>query len=200
MPANYFDNGGSTKRFEKALSLATKLHAQQTRKNTTTPYLAHLLGVASLVMEDGGEEDEAIAALLHDAVEDQGGLLILEDIRSIFGENVANIVMGCTDAVSEPKPPWRARKEEYLQHLREAPEAVLRVSLADKLHNARCILSDLRYGGDDIWRRFNGGKVGTLWYYHSLAAIFKVRTDSPMSHELMLTIDEIDKIATENSE
>jgi (p)ppGpp synthase/HD superfamily hydrolase len=199
MPANYFDNGGSTKRFETALSLATKLHAQQTRKNTTTPYLAHLLGVASLVMEDGGDEDEAIAALLHDAVEDQGGLLILEDIRSIFGENVANIVMGCTDAVSEPKPPWRARKEEYLQDLREAPEAVLRVSLADKLHNARCILSDLRYGGDDIWRRFNGGKVGTLWYYHSLAAIFMIRTDSPMSHELMLTIDEIDKIATENS-
>jgi len=199
MTANYFDNGVSTKRFEKALSFATELHAQQTRKNTTTPYLAHLLGVASLVMEDGGDEDEAIAALLHDAVEDQGGLLILEEIRVIFGENVANIVLGCTDAVSEPKPPWRARKEVYLQHLRDAPEAVFRVSLADKLHNARCILLDLRYGGVDIWRRFNGGKVGTLWYYHSLAAIFKARTDSPMSHELMLTVDEIDKIATESS-
>jgi GTP pyrophosphokinase len=199
MPANYFDHGGSTKRFEKALSFAAKLHAQQTRKNTTTPYLAHLLGVASLVMEDGGDEDEAIAALLHDAVEDQGGLLILEEIRVIFGENVANIVLGCTDAVSEPKPPWRARKEVYLQHLRDAPEAVLRVSLADKLHNARCILLDLRYGGVDIWRRFNGGKVGTLWYYHSIAAIFQALTDSPMSHELMLTVDEIDKIATESS-
>ncbi len=199
MPVKFFNNEGSTKRFEKALSLATQLHAEQTRKNSTVPYLAHLLSVTSLVMEDGGDENEAIAALLHDAVEDQGGLLILEEIRAIFGENVANIVLGCTDAVSKPKPPWRARKEEYLRHLREAPEAVLRVSLADKLHNARSILSDLRYGGDDIWQCFNGGKEGTLWYYHSLAEIFQVRSDSPMSHELMLIIDELDKIAIEKS-
>jgi len=199
MPAKFFNNEGSTKRFEKALSLATQLHAEQTRKNSTVPYLAHLLSVTSLVMEDGGDENEAIAALLHDAVEDQGGLLILEEIRAIFGENVANIVLGCTDAVRKPKPPWRARKEEYLRHLREAPEAVLRVSLADKIHNARSILSDLRYGGDDIWQSFNGGKEGTLWYYHSLAEIFQIRSDSPMSHELMLITDELDKIAIEKS-
>ena len=194
MPTNFFNNERSTKRFQKALNLATHLHAKQTRKNSTVPYLAHLLSVSSLVMEDGGDENEAIAGLLHDAVEDQGGLPILEEIRAIFGENVANIVLGCTDAVSTPKPPWRARKEEYLRHLGEAPETVLRVSLADKLHNARSILADLRYGGDDIWQSFNGGKDGTLWYYHSLAEIFLVRTDSPMSHELMLTVNEIDKI------
>lgn len=199
MTTNFFYNEGATKRFEKALSLATYLHAEQTRKNSTIPYLAHLLSVASLVMEDGGDENEAIAALLHDTVEDQGGLIILEEIRTTFGENVANIVLGCTDAVAKPKHPWRARKEEYLQHLRGAPEDVLRVSLADKLHNARSILADLRYGSEDIWQRFNGGKEGTLWYYHSLAEIFQKRTDSPMSHELLLTINEIDKIAMDRS-
>jgi len=199
MMTNFFHNKGSTKRFEKALNLTTQLHAEQTRKNSTVPYLAHLLSVSALVIEDGGDENEAIAALLHDAVEDQGGLSILEEIRAIFGDSVADIVLGCTDAVTKTKPAWRARKEAYLRHLETAPDTVIRVSLADKLHNARSILVDLRYGNDDIWQSFNGGKDGTLWYYHSLAEIFQVRTDSPMSHELMLTVDEIDNIAIDRS-
>jgi (p)ppGpp synthase/HD superfamily hydrolase len=194
MADNSVDNKKSTKRLRVALDMATQLHAEQTRKHTTIPYLSHLLGVTSLVLEDGGSEDEAIAALLHDAVEDQGGLTILEEIRTVFGENVANIVLGCSDSVTNPKPPWRTRKEMHLKRLRKAPEAVIRVSLADKLHNARCILSDLRYKKDDIWQRFNGGKTGTLWYYHSLVKIFNERTDSAHYHELVLSINAIDEL------
>lgn len=199
MTDNSVDNKKTTKRLRTALDMATQLHAGQTRKETTIPYISHVLGVTSLVLEDGGSEDEAIAALLHDAVEDQGGLLILEEIRTVFGENVANIVLGCSDSVSDPKPPWRTRKEMYLKRLRKAPEAIIRVSLADKLHNARCILTDLRYMNDDIWQRFNGGKTGTLWYYHSLVEIFHERTDSAHYHELVLTVNAINELVEKSS-
>lgn len=181
-----------TSRFEDALVFAHQLHASQTRKGTFIPYIAHLLAVTALVIADGGDEDQAIAALLHDAVEDQGGLKTLQEIRSRFGERVAMIVDGCTDAYGSPKPPWRERKERYLEHLKHASPEVQRVSLADKLHNAHSILRDLNQNGEEIWRRFNGGKSGTLWYYHSLVQIFQQQVNSPMVQELTQVVGEIE--------
>jgi (p)ppGpp synthase/HD superfamily hydrolase len=142
-----------TQRFKDALDYALELHNDQQRKGSDTPYAAHLLAVASLVLEDGGDEEQAIAALLHDAPEDQGGLETLEAIRQRFGDRVADIVHGCTDTYESPKPPWRQRKENYLEHLQIAPEEVRRVSLADKLHNARSILTDLLRSGEVVWER-----------------------------------------------
>src|SRR5579863_10171673 len=136
-----------TPRFEEALVCATQLHAEQTRKGTTIPYIAHLLAVTSIVLENGGNEDEAIAALLHDAIEDQGGAATREEIRRRFGNIVVTIGDGCTDAEVLPKPPWRARKEAYIAHLRHASSSVLLVSAADKLHNARTVLADYRVLG-----------------------------------------------------
>src|SRR5436305_7390897 len=143
-----------TSRFEEAITFATQLHAKQLRKGTTIPYIAHLLAVTSIVLENGGNEDEAIAALLHDAIEDQGGAATREEIRHRFGDTVVAIVDGCTDAEVIPKPPWRARKEAYIAHVRQAPPSVRLVSGADKLHNARSILADYRVSGDALWQRF----------------------------------------------
>lgn len=184
-----------TSRFEEALVFANRLHAAQTRKGTPIPYIAHLLAVTALVLSDGGDEDQAIAALLHDAVEDQGGLPTLQQICSRFGERVALIVDGCTDAYGSPKPPWRERKERYIDHLKNAPAEVLRVSLADKLHNARSILRDLRQNGEDTWKRFNGGKSGTLWYYHTLVQVFQRQFESPMVSELAQVVGEMESQA-----
>jgi (p)ppGpp synthase/HD superfamily hydrolase len=189
-----------TGRFGQALEYAFELHQRQRRKGSQTPYIAHPLGVCALVLEDGGDEDEAIAALLHDAAEDQGGLKTLEEIRRRFGEHVAAIVDGCTDTYETPKPAWRLRKETYLEHLRTASSAVLRVSLADKLHNARAILTDLYCQGEDLWGRFNGGKAGSLWYYRSLAQIFKELKRSqpgkmPMAALLDDTVCEIERLS-----
>ena len=183
-----------TSRFEEALLYAARLHAHQTRKGKSTPYLAHLLSVAALVMEAGGDEDQAIAALLHDAVEDQGGLEILADIRRRFGSRVAEIVDNCTDAYEIPKPAWKQRKETYLTHLQQAPPEARLVSLADKLHNARSILRDLRQDGDAIWDIFHGGKEGTLWYYRSLLAIFRENDDNFLVAELERVITEIETL------
>jgi GTP pyrophosphokinase len=151
-------------RFDEALQYAALIHAGQTRKGTSIPYVAHLLGVASIALEHGANEDEAIRALLHDAAEDAGGVGRIDDIRQRFGDAVADIVEGCTDTVVIPKPPWRPRKEEYIAHVADASAAVRLVSAADKLQYARAILRDLRHLGEDLWRRFNGGKKGTLWY------------------------------------
>jgi (p)ppGpp synthase/HD superfamily hydrolase len=181
-----------TDRFGQALLFAFELHNGQERKGNQTPYIAHLLGVASLVLEDGGDEDEAIAALLHDAAEDQGGLETLEQICLSFGERVASIVDGCTDTYQTPKPPWRQRKDDYLVHLRSASPSVWRVSLADKLHNARTILVDLHLQGEPVWERFNGGKIGSLWYYRSLAIIFQELSDSGLVRSpLVAMLDEV---------
>ena len=128
------------------------------RKGTTTPYIAHLLAVTSLVLEDDGDEDDAMAALLHDAAEDQGGREQLEDIRSRFGQRVAEIVEACGDTFETPKPPWRERKQSYLQHLESAPDEVLRISLADKLHNIRAITLDYERLGDEL----GNGSIRTL--------------------------------------
>jgi GTP pyrophosphokinase len=163
-----------TSRFEEALGLAARLHAEQKRKGTDIPYVSHLLGVASLVITHGGNEDEAIAALLHDAVEDQGGKPTLERIRQRFGDNVASIVDGCTDACVEPKPPWKERKERYLAHLRTtASPSVKLVAAADKLDNARAIIADHRICGDAIWGRFKAGKEDQKWFYRGCLAALK---------------------------
>jgi hypothetical protein len=181
-------------RFLTAIAEATRLHAGQVRKGTEIPYIAHLLSVAALVIEDGGSENEAIAALLHDAVEDAGRAKTLEAIHKQFGDEVAMIVEACSDTDVTPKPPWRERKVAYLDHLRdpETPESVLRVSLADKLHNARAILSDYRRLGDDLWSRFNT-KSGDdqLWYYRSLAEIFESRIPGALADELRRVTDEL---------
>ena len=182
-------------RFEEALIFATRLHARQTRKRATTPYIAHLMSVTALVLESGGGEDEAIAALLHDAVEDQGGKKTLQEIQQRFGDEVAHIVESCTDAYLFPKPPWRRRKESYIAHLQEASPEARRVSLADKLHNARSILRDLRFDGEDTWEKFNGGKEGTLWYYRTLLDTFKNLEDNFMVDELDRVVNQIEHLA-----
>ncbi len=182
-------------KFEHALVYAYRLHRDQLRKGTSTPYITHLLAVASIVGENGGTEDEVIAALLHDAPEDQGGEATLRDIRARFGDEVAEIVDGCTDTYEDPKPPWRERKERYLAHLANAPDSVRLVSSADKLHNARSVLSDYRVLGDDLWTRFNGKKEGTLWYYRAI--VDTLQDDGPIVEELDRVVSELEDISLE---
>jgi (p)ppGpp synthase/HD superfamily hydrolase len=184
-------------KFAEALLFASQLHARQVRKGSHVPYISHLLAVTALVMQDGGDETEAIAALLHDAVEDQGGMDTLAEIRTRFGEPVAEIVLACSDATTTPKPPWRERKLAYLHHLESAPPEVLRVSLADKLHNARSILRDLYLQGDAIWDKFNGGKAGTLWYYRSLYRFFSEGMPGFMVEELGRVLADIEELIGE---
>ena len=163
-------------RFVEAVGYAVELHRHQCRKGTAIPYASHLLAVAGLVLEDGATEDEAIGAALHDAVEDQGGAPVLEAIRRRFGEAVAGIVAGCSDTDRQPKPPWRERKETFLEHLRQAPRSVLLVKAADALHNARSLLSDYLAVGEELWRRFpEAGSAGTRWYMAEVAARLKAR-------------------------
>ncbi|NJK77515.1 MAG: HD domain-containing protein [Oscillatoriales cyanobacterium RU_3_3] len=181
-----------TSRFERALIYAAQLHANQVRKGSDIPYLSHLLSVAALVLEDGGDEDEAIAGLLHDAVEDRGGAETREAILMQFGERVVSIVDGCTEPCVFPKPPWRDRKLQYIEQMRCASPSVLRVSVADKLHNARSILADYYRVGDAVWDKFKGGKAGTLWYYGSLLEIYDRRAaDSFLLAELTKTVDRL---------
>lgn len=161
-----------TERFDDAFRYAHRLHRTQTRKGTPIPYISHLMTVAALVVEHGGNEDQAIAGLLHDAAEDQGGAETLAHIRKTFGDPVAAIVSDCTDAWTEPKPEWRPRKEAYLAILPGKPAQSLLVSLADKTHNAEAILFDYRVLDDRLWERFNGGADGTRWYYNALAHVF----------------------------
>ena len=184
-------------RFEEALLFATRLHSAQWRKGTGIPYVAHLLAVTSIVLENGGNEDEAIAALLHDAIEDQGGAVTREEIRRRFGDNVVAIVDGCTDADVIPKPPWKARKEAYIVHLRQASPSVRLVSSADKLHNARALLADYQQLGDEIWLRFHGGKEGTLWYYRAVADALREGGTSPLIEELERVVGEVEHLADE---
>jgi (p)ppGpp synthase/HD superfamily hydrolase len=179
-----------TSRFEEALTLALRLHAGQYRKGTSIPYATHLLSVASIALQHGANEDEAIAALLHDAVEDQGGARTREEIRRRFGEAVAEIVDGCTDAEVIPKPPWRPRKEAYIAHVRRASPSVRLVSASDKLDNSRAILADYRVLGESLWKRFHGGKEGTLWYYREMVKAFRESGAHPL-------IDELDRVVTE---
>lgn len=170
-----------TERFDGALAYASALHRAQIRKGSNIPYVAHLLGVAALALEAGADEDQAIAALLHDAVEDQGGLPRLAEISEKFGSRVADIVMHCTDSHEEPKPEWRVRKEAYMASLAHKPKDSLLVSLADKTHNIGAIHADYCQVGDAVWARFTGGKDGTLWYYEALAAAFGTHLPGPQA-------------------
>ena len=179
-----------TRRFVDALGYAAQLHARQVRKRAGRPYIGHLLGVTSIVIEYGGDEEMAIAALLHDAVEDQGGLPRLREIRRKFGEQVARIVDGCTDSYTEPKPPWRSRKLAYIQRVAAEPADVRLVSTADKLSNARETLHELRLHGDSVFEKFEGKKEGTLWYYRALVKVFRKAGTNPL-------IDELDRVVTE---
>ena len=158
------------------------------------------MAVAALVGENGGTEDEVVAALLHDAPEDQGGEERLADIRGRFGDEVAGIVAGCTDTYEDPKPPWRGRKEQYIEHLRHAPSSVRLVSAADKLHNARTILADLRAMGDGLWDRFTGGKEGTLWYYRAVTGALEEAGTNPMVEELRRVVDVVENLARRTGE
>ncbi len=184
-----------TQRFIEAFKMAFEKHREQTRKGSQTPYIAHLMSVASLVLENGGNEDQAIAALLHDAVEDQGGLPTLQEIREKFGDNVADLVDGCTDAYTQPKPPWKERKTAYLERLQTASDQILLISLADKVHNARSILRDLQLIGDHIWDKFTPAKSETLWYYQSLANIFDSAPYPSLKNEFRDLVEEIITLA-----
>ena len=179
-------------RFLRAFSFAADKHAGQTRKASTIPYIAHLMGVASLVLEFGGDEDLAIAALLHDVVEDCGGAPMLKEVQRRFGSRVAKIVDGCTDSDSYPKPPWRERKEAYIGHLKNADADTRLVSAADKLNNVRSILSDYREVREAIWLRFNGGREGTLWYYRALLKEFLRSKPNRLIRELELVVGELE--------
>ena len=182
-------------RFRDALVFACELHAQQRRKGTDIPYVAHLLAVTAIALEHGATEDEAIAAALHDAVEDQGGAPTLEEIRRRFGDAVASIVEHCSDTDEVPKPPWRARKEAYIARLATAPRSALLVSASDKLHNARSILCDARSLGDALWPRFAGGRDGTLWYYRALVTAFQAALPGPLVDELDRVVCEIERLS-----
>jgi (p)ppGpp synthase/HD superfamily hydrolase len=194
MTLNTTEQPKLTNRFEQALVYANRLHAHQIRKGSGVAYISHLLSVAALVIENGGDEDEAIAGLLHDAIEDQGGATTREAIRQQFGERVTEIVNGCTDADTIPKPPWKERKQKYIEHLRHASSSVCRVSLCDKLHNARSILSDWRREGDAVWDRFTGSKTGTLWYYRAIVQVFQeIGSNSHLVDELNRVVCELEK-------
>ena len=188
-----------TSRFEQALVFAAQLHREQRRKGSGVPYISHLLGVTALVIEHGGDEDEAIAALLHDAIEDQGGPKAREEIRSRFGDRVTGIVDGCTDSETIPKPPWKERKRAYIAHLGEAPASVRLVSAADKLHNARSILNDYRSLGEEIWQRFAGRKAGTLWYYRSVLDVLSQAGRTPLVEELDQVVGQLERLAGQPS-
>jgi (p)ppGpp synthase/HD superfamily hydrolase len=182
-------------RLGEALLYALEAHAGQVRKGTRTPYVGHVLGVCALVVEDGGDEDEAIAALLHDAGEDAGGRERVEDVRLRFGSRVADIVEACSDTLETPKPPWRARKEAYVAAAEHHTPEALRVSLADKLYNVRTIVTDYRTIGEALWERFAGTREDVLWYYRSLADVFRRRLpESPLVVELELALAELERL------
>lgn len=192
-------DGLLSERFFDALRYAAELHNYQLRKGASTPYIAHLMAVSSLVLEHGGDEDEAIAALLHDSIEDQaqhngGAAALREEIRIRYGETVLAIVEACTDAETIPKPPWKKRKQDYIRHVIEHPDpAYHRVSIADKLHNARSMLLDYREHGDAFWQRFNRSDPEShLWYYRSLVKAFRAADQAPTP-----LIDELDRVVSE---
>lgn len=180
-----------TQRFDDALLYGSHVHGGHKRKGTSIPYLSHLLAVASLTLEHGGTEDQAIAALLHDAAEDQGGKERLDDIRARFGDGVAEIVHDCTDSWEQPKPDWHKRKRDYIASLESKPDSSLLVSLADKTHNARCIVTDLHLEGAKLWDRFTKPASATLWYYRELETFFSQRRPGPLARELKRAVDEM---------
>ena len=164
-----------SKRFREALAFAAEAHEGQARKGTDIPYISHLLAVTCIVLEYGGDEEQAIAALLHDAIEDQGGEQMRQKIRERFGDRVTRMVDDCTDAEVVPKPQWKERKEAYLAHLPEAHADSLLVSMADKLHNSTAIVRDFRRHGASVFKRFKARPAGVAWYYRSLVEAYETR-------------------------
>ncbi len=179
-------------RLQRAFCYAAEKHAGQTRKRSAVPYLSHLMAVASLVLEAGGDEDMAIAALLHDVVEDSGGMPRLREVRKQFGPRVATIVEGCTDSFGEPKPEWVERKKDYLREVRHADAETRLVSASDKLHNVRTILADYRQHGEAIWTRFSGKKEGTLWYYRALSDEYQRQNPNRITRELEIAVSDLE--------
>jgi GTP pyrophosphokinase len=179
-------------RLIEALGVAAQLHANQRRKGSEIPYLSHLLGTCSIALEYGADEDEAIAALLHDAIEDVEPTGVARSAVAAFGERVLHIVEGCTDSDVHPKPPWRDRKRRYVAHVGQADASVLLVSASDKLHNARSIAADLRRHGASTWERFTGGRDGSLWYYRALVEAFRANPEHPRD-----LVDELDRAVRE---
>ncbi|HLX86207.1 MAG TPA: HD domain-containing protein [Terriglobales bacterium] len=184
-------------RLQRAFRYAADKHAGQTRKQTAVPYLSHLMAVASLVLEAGGDEDMAIAALLHNVVEDCGGMPRLREVHKKFGPRVARIVEGCTDSFGEPKGVWIERKKDYLHEVKHADAETRLVSASDKLHNVRTILSDYRRDGEAIWSRFSGKKEGTLWYYRALSDEYRRRGANRITRELELAVAELERVVHE---
>ena len=188
-----------SEKFEGALIYATRAHANQMRKKTGIPFVAHILGVTAIALEYGANETEAIGALLHDTVEDCGGAERLRDIREKFGGDAAVIVDGCTDTYETPKPPWLERKRVYIDHLKNSGGSTRLVSASDKLHNTRAILAELRRHGLEVFERFGGKKVGTVWYYRALVTAFQQHGDHPdLIDELDRVVSEIEKFGREH--
>jgi (p)ppGpp synthase/HD superfamily hydrolase len=182
-------------KFTEAFHYALEKHGGQTRKGTPRPYMGHLIGVSSIVLQYGGDEEQAIAALLHDAAEDAGGRPVLEEIRSRFGGRVARIVEGCTDTFEQPKPSWRPRKEKYIAHVAHAEPATLLVSTADKLYNVREIIIDYRAHGEKTWERFAGKRDGTLWYYRALVDAYRPVLAHPIVDDFDREVGELERLA-----
>ena len=184
-----------TTKFKRAFAYAASIHGGKLRKKTRIPDLGHVLGVTAIALEYGADETEAIAALLHDAVEDAGGKKRLLDIQRKFGPKVAKIVEGCTDSLAERKPPWLERKKKYVAHVRSAPIPTKLVSAADKLQNVRSLLRNYHEEGDQLWRRYASGKEGALWYYRALVRAFTGKRIKPLVREIDRALAELEKLA-----
>jgi GTP pyrophosphokinase len=183
-----------SERFEQALLYAHELHGDQYRKGTPVPYMAHLMGVASLVLEYGGDEEQAIAALLHDAIEDCGHLTSYEEIRRRFGHRVTEIVHACTDADTTPRPPWLERKAAYVARVDREPADARLVSAADKLYNVRTVLKDYRQPGHVVWQRYTGDAADVLWYYRALVTAFRTAGSHPIVDELDRAVTQLEEV------
>lgn len=176
-------------RFLEALRVAALLHAAQVRKSTAAPYVAHVLGVCAIALEHGADEDEAIAALLHDVIEDVEPIDRAREVVAAFGPRVLTLVEGATDSMARPSPPWRERKEAYLARLAEADASALLVSGADKLYNSRAIVADLRRMGPAAWDRFNAPRHDVLWYYRACVTVYRANP----AHRAEL-VDDVDRL------
>ena len=186
-------------RFEHALSWAITLHGEQKRKLSGVPYVGHLLRVCGTVMEYAGDEDEVIAALLHDALEDQNRPGLEEDIADRFGSGVLHIIKQCSDREDSPPPPWRKRKEAFLERLKMADASVRLVTAADKLDNVRNLVTLYSAWGDRVWEHFRGGKEGTLWYYRAAVNVLRHASENPLILELELAVRELESLTAAGS-
>jgi len=185
-----------TSRFAEALAFTCRLHATQRRKLSGSPYVAHLLRVAGMVLEEADSEEEAIAALLHDAIEDQGGPAARATIRRRFGDEVTALVDECSDTDRHPKPPWRERKRAFLDRLQQASSSARRIVAADKLDNVRGLIQGYREHGDDLWKHFHGNRDETLWYLGAVADVLRRAGSGPLVEDLARAVAELERLLT----